>query len=395
MPYFKWVGVDIAGDIKKGRLTAYSQEELSERLFQRGIALLRCTSVYVPLFLCQPTAHLKAQLFLSIARLLKAGILMPDVFIIAAQQIENPILFDTIFECATDIKNGMPFVMAIKKQKELYDPIVITMLTIGHESGNFVSAVEHVAHYYQMEYTFKKNIRASLAMPCFTFVFFIGISLFIFIFLMPRFADLFLSMNNELPQLTRMMIQISTFITSWSMLYLASFVVVCVIIIRRYCKTSGASLWNTLCMKMPLIARVLWYHECGQFLHSLSLLVSSNIPLLQALEITQTSVYNSTMKQCITVLYDHVQSGILLSQAMAGMLLFSSDVVALVKVGEESGTLATSLHSAADLYKESACLLLSRIIFFIQPIVIIILGFLIGMLIFAIYLPIMNFSFSI
>ena len=311
MPYFKWIGVDIAGDIKKGKLTAYSHDELSERLLQRGIALLRCSSIYMPSFLCQPTARLKMQLFLSIERLLKAGILMPDVFTIAAQQIDNPILCDAMFACAIDIKNGEPFVLAIKKQKQLYDPIVITMLTIGHESGNFVSAVEHVAHYYHIQHTFRKNIRAALAMPCFTFIFFIGISLFIFIFLMPRFADMFVSMNNhELPALTRMMIHISTFITSKSMIYLTVFIVVCVMMVRHHIKTSGAWLWNVLCMKVPFMGRLLLYYECEQFLHSLSLLVSSNMPLLQALETTQLSIHNSMMKQCVAALADQVHSGL-------------------------------------------------------------------------------------
>jgi type IV pilus assembly protein PilC len=327
--------------------------------------------------------------------LLKAGIMMPDVFIIAAQQINNPILFDAFFECAIDIKNGVPFVTAIKKQKVLNDPIVTTMLIVGHESGNFITVVEHIAYYYQMQDTFKKNIRTALAMPMLTLIFFIGITLFIFIFIMPRFAEMFLSLNHELPLLTRYMIDISLFIVSFAMIYWIIFCVLCVICLYRCCKTIGAKIFNKVCMKMPYIGKLLWYYECGQFLHALSLLVNSNITLLHALEITQNATHNFGMKQYIASLYEQVQSGILLSQALSTTFIFSSDIISLVTVGEESGTLPASLMSAADLYKESMQLLLNRIIFFIQPIVIIILGFLIGMLIFAVYLPIMNLSFSI
>lgn len=395
MPYFKWVGVDIIGQIKKGRLAAHSSDELSERLLQRGVALLRCTSLYTVPFVWKLTLSIKAQVFSSIARLLRAGIMMPDVFVITAQQVNNPFLYDALFNWAMDIKSGESFVATVKKQSQLCDPLVITMLVVGNESGNMMQAVENVVSYYQMRHDFKKGIRASLAMPLLTFVFFIGITLLIFLFIMPRFADMFLSMNSELPPLTRYMIDISSFVSSWSMVQLLLITFVSGVGVYHCCKKKAAYAWDMLCIRMPFIGRVIWYHECGQFLYALSLLINNNVPLLQALEILESSIHNHGVKYYINALYCDVQSGILLSQAMAGLLVFSSDVVALVKVGEESGTLGASLISAADLYRDSAQRLLGRFVFLIQPIVIIILGFLIGMLIFAVYLPIMNLSHSI
>src|SRR5579863_10475927 len=148
MPYFKWVGVDIIGQIKKGKLAAHSSDELSERLLQRGVALLRSTSLYTIPFMWKLTLAVKAQVFSSIARLLRAGIMMPDVFVITAQQVNNPFLYDALFNWAMDIKNGESFVVAVKKQSQLCDPLVITMLVVGNESGNMIYAVENVVSYY-------------------------------------------------------------------------------------------------------------------------------------------------------------------------------------------------------------------------------------------------------
>ncbi len=395
MPYFKWVGVDITGAIKKGKLVAYSDQELSQRLFQQGIALMRCASIYTISFLWNINAASRANIFSAIARLLRAGLTVPDVFTIAAQQLDNPFLYDDLFNCARDIRTGIPFAAALKKHTLLCDGLAQIMLIVGHESGNMITAVEYVAAYYEMKHSFKKEIRAALAMPLLTFIFFIGISLFIFIFIMPRFADMFTSMNAQLPAITQYMIVMSEFISSWSMVYIVLGVGLCALLLRRYLRAAGARVWNILVIKIPVVGTVVLNHQLGQFLYGLSLLERSGVPLVHALEVVESLTAHSVVKRFIHIIRMDVHSGILLSHAMAASLVFSSDVIALVNIGEETGTLGSSLLSSAEIYKESTHILLQRLVFFVQPLVIIVLGLLIGMLIFAVYLPIMNLSFSL
>src|ERR1700676_1524631 len=113
MPYFKWVGVDSVGVTKRGKQAAHSPQDLSEKLFKQSVALLRCKTIYTPSFCWPITAQTKGNLFQQKAKLLRAGLLLPNAFTIAAQQSHNPLVYDILFTVACDIKQGIPFAQAL------------------------------------------------------------------------------------------------------------------------------------------------------------------------------------------------------------------------------------------------------------------------------------------
>jgi type IV pilus assembly protein PilC len=395
MPYFKWVGVNIAGKTKKGKHAAYSPQELAERLLKNGIALLQCRSIYTPSFFWKPNLEVKGNLFKHKAKLLRAGILLPQSLIIVAEQSHNPFLYDMFFNLSKDIQHGVPFAVALQKQPLLSDPIVMIMLTAGHESGNLINAIENVALYFQKQHQFNKNIRSALAMPFLTLLFFIGISWFIFVFIIPRFADMFASVHQDLPALTQYMINMSDFMRGGSMFFVLIFFTVSIVALYYYCTTVGKQLWNNILMHLPFIGSLVWQHQICQVLQALSLLINSGVTLVSGLKIVGDSVDNSVIKSQLASLHDDVASGQLLSNAMAASSIFLPEAVALVHVGEESGTLGQSLEAAADVYGDLFEQSMRQFIFFLQPAVIILLGFLVTTLIFAVYLPIMQLSHAI
>jgi len=395
MPYFKWTGVTITGTIKKGRYAAYSPHELSERLFKNGVALLRCKLVYTPSFFWPINAQAKGNLFRHKAKLLKAGILLPESLIVAAEQSHNPFLYDMFFNVSKDIQHGVPFTTALQKQPLLSDPIVMIMLTAGHESGNLINAIENVALYYHQQYIFNKSIRSVLAMPFLTLLFFIGISGFIFVFIIPQFADMFNSFNQELPTLTHYMISVSNFVHSREFFVFLGFAIIFIGVLYYYFKTSGKKVWNAMIMRIPFVGSFVWQHQMCQILQALSLLINSGVTIVSGLKIVSDSVDNDTIKSQLVSLHDDVASGKLLSNAMACASFFLPEVVAFIHVGEESGTLGQSLESAALAYSTLLEQSMRRFVFFLQPVVIIVLGFLVTTLIFAVYLPILQFSHAI
>ncbi|HSC25166.1 MAG TPA: type II secretion system F family protein [Candidatus Babeliales bacterium] len=392
MPYFKWVGTDIAGVTKKGKQSAHSPQDLSNLLLRQGVALLHFKFVYVPSFLWLITAKIKGNLFQQKAKMLRAGLLLPNVFAIAAQQSHNPLLYDILSTISCDIQQGSPFDKSLEKHPYLCDRIVMAMLIAGNESGNLIGAMENVALYYHKQYAFSKSIRSVLAMPLLTLLFFIGISLFIFIFIIPRFVDMFSSLNQELPALTRTMISMSEYIRSVSMVYTIGIVTILLGAIHYYFTKLNRKKWDAITIKIPFIGSAVWQHWMGQSLQALALLVNSGTTLVAALKIVSESVDNSCVQFQFETLYDDVSSGQLLSNAMAISSVFLPEVVALVLVGEETSTLGQSLESAASVYSDRLDESLRRFVFFLQPLVILLLGFLVTILIFAVYLPIMQLS---
>ena len=395
MPYFKWVGVDSRGDTKKGKHVAHSLQDLSEILLRHGVALLRCKSVYAPSFFWPITNKTKGDLFQQKAKLLRAGLLLPNTLLIAAQQSHNPVVYDMLFSMSRDIQHGVPFDKALEKHTALCNPMVMVMLIAGHESGNIISAMENVALYFHKQHAFNKSIRSALAMPFLTLLFFIGISLFIFVFIIPRFADMFSSLQQELPPLTRSMIAVSDFVCSVAMLYALGFLAILFFAAYYYCVTAGKKVWEGVVGKIPFIGVVVWQYHMSQALQALSLLVNSGVTLVAGLAIVSKSVDHCKVKSQLAGLHDDVAAGQLLSSAMMGAAIFLPETIAVVHIGEETGTLGQSLENAALVYYDQLEDRLRKFVFFLQPIVIILLGFLVTTLIFAVYLPIMQLSHAL
>ncbi len=392
MPYFKWVGVNSVGVTKKGKQIAYSFQDLSDRLLHQGIAVISCKIIYSPPLLWPVGSQTKGNLFQQKAKLLRAGLLLPKVFSIAAQQAHNPIVSDMLFAISHDIQQGIPFAQALQKYSSFFDSIVMVMLTAGYESGDVVSAMENVALYFHKQHAFKKSIRAALAMPLLTLLFFVGITCFIFIFIIPRFADMFSSLQQELPPLTAGMLAVSEFVCSFSMVYLLGGLGIAVLVMYYYFSHTGKKVWDNLIIRMPFIGVIVWQYHMSQALQALSLLVNSGITLKEGLAIVSNSSEHFLIKSQISILHDDVASGQLLGNAMATASIFLPEIVALIHIGEETGTLGQSLESAAAVYHEKLDEQLGRFVFFLQPTVIILLGLLVTTLIFAVYLPIMQLS---
>lgn len=391
MPYFKWVGVDITGTTKKGKKTAHSVEKLSMQLLQQGVGLLRAKVTQAPSFLWSINAKAKADLFKQKAKLLRAGLLLPHVLEVIAQQSPNPIMCDILFAIEHDIQHGITLSDALKKHEVLGDPIVTVMLAAGHESGNIINAAESVALYFHQQYTFNKNLRSVLAVPFLTLLFFIAISGFIFVFIIPRFADMFSSFGQELPALTRCMIAISDFISSSSMVYVSVAIAMTIFCVHRYFATvQGKKTCNSIINHIPFVGAIVWQHHMSQVLQALALLINSGVPLIEALKVVSESVDHQIVKSQLEGLCHDVAAGQLLANAMVATSLFLPEVVALVYVGQESGLLGHSLEGAALVYNEKVEESLRRFIFFLQPAVIILLGLLVATLIFAVYSPIMQ-----
>jgi len=145
-------------------------------------------------------------------------------------------------------------------------------------------------------------------------------------------------------------------------------------------------------MRIPFIGAAVWQHQVCQILHALSLLLKSGVTLEMGLKVVSASIDNNIIKSRFELLYDAIVSGQFLSTAMATSLFFLPEVIALTRIGEESGMLDQSLQRAALIYGDRLDNTMRRFIFFLQPVVIILLGFLVTTLIFAVYLPIMQLS---
>ena len=395
MPYFKWRGVDITGKLRYGKLSARSPKHLDTLLFKRGIALLFSSPAYLFWFFRTIRLPLKVEWLRQLTLLIKSGVLLPDALSIVADQLNHPVLQDVVHTIAESVCRGVSLSSAIKQHEGIVDPIVVQLIQVGQESGKLADTLDAAVVYLEMEHDFYTKLRSVLLMPLLVGLFLLGITLIIFGVIVPRFVDIFASLRQDIPPLTQLMIRISAFVHSWRMIFCISIVLLLCWLGKKYFKTpSGKVVRDRLCLRLPFIGTIIQQQLLAYALQSLALLESSGIDIVLALHIVADSIDNVVLKKQLNDLSYEVSTGKSLSEAMrlSAYPLFTEEVIAMVHIGQESGNISALLEKAAQVYREKASRQLHLFTILLQPLLIIVLGILVTILIFAVYMPMMDLA---
>lgn len=395
MPYFKWRGVNIVGQTQHGKLFAQSPIDLDEKLFRRNIALISSKPVVIIDLFSRITLHHKIEFFGQLHELLAAGVLLPQALRIVADQGNHPAFQQVLCAIASKVQDGAELSVALSAHPKIFDPMALQLVRVGQESGNLSAALEIVFHYLQAKKDFYGRVRSALFMPVITLIFFTILSMVILLVILPRFADMFASLGKELPAITQNMIYVSSVMASWKALYGLVGVMVGIIACAAYARTArGARFFDMLVLKIPVMGRVITYYFISHFLQSIALLLESGMQLVPALRSIEVTISNRQLRQYVRSIGDDVQAGSSLADAISYCpdSIFSADIVALVTVGQQIGTLDVMLKRAAVLYRQKAEKLLLFFTVIINPLLLIFLGALVLLLIFTVYMPILTMS---
>ncbi len=394
MPYYKWRGVDVVGASKKGFLFARSPEHLDDLLLKRQIALL--SHKHVRSFFKWPIRLSdRVALFQQLATLIDAGVLVPGALSIVANQIEHSVLQEKMHEVAQMVHAGVSLSEALWQVGAVANPIIIQLVQVGEESGKLSQSLDAICTHLASTQDFYRRLRSALLLPAITLFFFLIIAVIIFTVIMPRFIDIFSSMQSEVPPLTQSLLAISAFMRSPSMgLFLSVSALAILILWRVTRRGSGRKGLDWLLIHTPFIGPILQQRFLSYAMRAMGVLLNGGLTLSQTLIIIRDSVQNHIFKNSLSVLEGDIQSGSSLGDAMAryGNDLFGPDIIAMVEVGQESGRLPVLLYRIAQTYHMRVMQRLSWITMLLQPFVMIILGLLVALLIFAVYGPILNMS---
>lgn len=399
MPYFQWRGVNIVGEYKKGSLLAKSPQALDRLLFDRGIALVTSQTIKKKSFFIpqRVTTALQAQFFDELARLLTAGMLLPESLVIIRDQAIGNKMAVAIEKIYDSVNAGKTLFYALRKASPAFSLLTLQMIDAGHRSGNLADAITLIAQQLTMRDLFMRQLRTALLMPALTIVFFVIVVLFLFVFVIPRFADLFAMFNATLPPLTHALIAISIFVTSRSFVWFFGSCICGGAITYLLCTRGvGKAWWARARMAIPFYGYIVRDLVVMRVARSIGLLLQSGVSLVDALVIVRDAEGNVFVQACLREVTLFVSAGSALSSSLAFFEdLFPAEVISLIQVGERSASLGNAFITISDRYKDRVQCRLTRFTMLVQPIAIIVLGCLIGLLVVAIYLPIIHLSTAI
>ena len=401
---FKFEAKDAAGKVVKGAVTAHSQADVVADLRRRNLTPIDVTQSggLASLFSGSKGPRSKRtkarrssvkrgelEVFTrQLSTMLGAGIPMLEALEILADQAESPGFAYCLDKVVSDIRSGSDLSKALEPHTRVFSHIYVSMIRAGEVSGQIDIILQRLADYLEAAAHLRAEIKSAMTYPVVSLVLVLGIASFLMIGIVPSFKPVFESLEVELPSLTVMIMDIAFFMRDYWYLVFGT-LAGAVFAIKMACKTpNGAYIKDATLLRLPIFG-ILFKKVClSRFSRTFATLVKSGVPILGAMEIVSETSGNLVISRIVDTARDSVRSGESLAEPFSKSTVFPPMVTKMIGIGERSGALDTLLEKIADFYDQQVEAEVKGLTSMIEPIMIAIMGVIVGGIVLAVFLPI-------
>ena len=388
---FAWSGADRTGRSAQGEIKAPSVAIAKAQLRRQGIKAKRVRKKSAPLFSFGKSIEPKdiAIFTRQLATMTRAGVPMVQSIDIVLDGTDKPLMKDLVRQIRNDVSGGTPVAASLKKYPKYFDELYCSLISAGETSGTLEVMLDRIAIYKEKSEALKATIKKALTYPVATVLVAIVVTGILLINVVPQFASTFESFGSELPAFTQLVVSLSEFAQQWWMLIGGGIAVFVLSFGRlRASNTKFADAVDAALLKAPVFGSIIHDAVIARYARTLSTTFAAGVPLVEALDATATAAGNAVYIRAIKLIRNDVTSGMSLLQATRASGLFPMFLLQMTSIGEESGTLDEMLGKVADQYEMQVDNAVESISSLIEPMIMSILGVLIGGLMIAMYLPI-------
>jgi len=392
MPSFVWKGKSRSGQVQEGQLLADTRDAamLVLRRQQIQITSIREKGREIKLIPRIPRgvgAKRVAIFTRQFSVMLDAGLPLVQCLEILGEQEESRTFQAIIQQVRTDVESGASLADSMKKHPKAFDALFTNMVAAGESGGILDIILQRLSVYIEKAVKLNSQVKAALIYPVSIIVI---AALVVFIILwkvIPVFAQLFAGLGGEMPLLTRIVISASNFVADYFFLIVIVIVFACVAVNRWHNTPHGRRILDTAMLKIPVIGMLLRKISVARFCRTLGTLTASGVPILDGLEITAKTAGNAVIEDAIMAVRKSVEEGKSISEPLAQTKVFPAMVVQMINVGEQTGALDQMLSKIADFYEDEVDTAVAGLMKLIEPVMITVLGAVIGTIVAAMYLP--------
>ncbi|MBT8084907.1 MAG: type II secretion system F family protein [Woeseia sp.] len=388
---FLWEGTDRRGKKIKGKTMAATEAAVRSDLRRQGVVPSRIKKQGKSLFnTAAPITPGDIAVFSrQLATMLAAGIPLVQSFEIVGTGHENASMQKLIMTIKADVEGGSALAEALAKHPLHFDDLFVNLVEAGEQAGALETLLEKIATYKEKTEAIKKKIKKALTYPAAVLAVAFIVTIVLLIFVIPAFEDLFQGFGADLPAFTRVVIDLSVFVRTKGWI-LAGLITAAVVIFLYFKKRSRAmqQFLDRLALKAPIIGPIVQKAAIARYARTLSTMFSAGVPLVEALESVAGATGNIVYEEGVLNMKDEVATGQRLQQSMENTDLFPNMVIQMIAVGEESGSLDEMSAKVADFYEEDVDNAVDNLSSLLEPLIMSILGVLVGGLVVAMYLPI-------
>jgi type IV pilus assembly protein PilC len=322
------------------------------------------------------------------ATMIEAGLNIVASLVILEEQTDDVYLAEIISELRADVEGGLLLSQAMARHPKVFNELYVSMVQAGEASGMLDNVLDRVADQIEKETKLKRRVKGAMIYPTVVFTFATLVLVAMLMFIVPIFAKIFTELHGQLPLLTRVVVSASDLLRArWYIFF--PLVAALVWGTLRYKKSeSGRQKWDQIKLRIPLkIGEVVLKITMARLLRTLATLVAAGVDIIKALEIAGSTAGNWLVEKALTEARIKVQEGVPIAEPLTNDPLFPPMVSQMVKIGEETGELEKMLSKIADFYEDEVDSAIQSLTSIIEPIMMIGVGMMVGVIIIAMYLP--------
>lgn len=392
MASFVWKGKTRGGDAKGGVLAAESREAAAAilRRQQIQVTLLRERDSRIPL-LPKFTARVGSKKIALFTRqfsvMLDAGLPLVQCLEILGEQEDHRTFREILDSVRNDVESGSSLAEAMRRHPKAFDNLYVSMIAAGEAGGILDIILQRLATYIEKAVKLKNQVKSAMIYPVTVITIACLVVVLILWKVIPVFSQLFAGLGARMPFLTRWVVAASEFVGSY-VIWIALVVAIGLIALRNWHQTyRGRRVIDGFLLRVPILGMLVRKVAIARFCRTLSTLTASGVPILDGLEITARTAGNSIIEDAIMVVRKSVEEGKTISGPLGETKIFPPMVVQMIGVGEQTGALDQMLSKIADFYEDEVDTAVEGLMKLIEPLMITVLGVIIGTIVAAMYLP--------
>ena len=389
---FNWEGKDKSGNPSKGSINAANLSEAKALLRKQGIMPKKVRKQTYSMFSNhnKPIKPLDIALFTrQTATMLKSGVPLLQGFDIVANGIEKAKMKKVIYELKSDVSGGTSFAKALQRHPKYFDDLYCNLVDAGESSGSLETMLERIATYKEKIETLKKKIKKALTYPIAVIIIGLVVSAILLIKVVPQFESVFSSFGADLPAFTMFVVKLSYVAQDWWFIAIIVIVLSGFAFSKAHEKSRGFRQWlDRSVLKIPIIGQILHNSAIARFARTLATTFAAGVPLVDALDSAAGASGNIVYETAIQQIKNGVSTGQSLQNAVTMTGMFPPMATQMIAIGEEAGSLEMMLDKVASYYEEEVDNAVDNLSTLIEPMIMSILGILVGGLVIAMYLPI-------
>jgi len=406
MPKFKYVAKTQKGKTVEEVVKLSTRDEVIAKLRAKGLFIVSIKEVgekkggpsFFSSFITTKGKRTKIEpndlafLARNLSTTLSSGLTLLRSLEILSFQAESVRLEKILRQCGEYIKEGLSLSEAIAKYPKVFSPLWRGLVEVGEASGNLPFVLEKIADYLEVRINFEKKIKAALVYPAILFTVAVGAVLIFFKFILPKFTSLFEQFDIELPLLTRILFRISEFLETNFILVLAIMAGVVFGFSFFAKQVETKKIWDRVKLKLPIIGELASLIALERLTSTIFILLDSGLPLVYTLEVVVRGTNNSVLEKSLLQVTERVREGASLSDEFRKLEIFPLLISEMAKIGEETGNMPQVFSKIAIHYQKDLTSRIENLIAAFEPVMIILIGVMVGGIVIALFLPLFKLS---